>query len=57
MTVTVKTTTKHVPPDLGSIHLLLKNLDPDWHDADMVTIRQREKELKIKQQKADSAEW
>lgn len=52
-----KTVTRHVPADLGSAHLLLKNLDPDWHDADMVTIRQREKELKIKQQKADSAEW
>lgn len=54
---TVKTTVRHVPPDLGSAHLLLKNLDPDWHDADMVTIKQREKELKIKQQKADAAEW
>lgn len=51
------TTTKHVPPDLGSIHLLLKNLDPDWHDADMTTIKQREKELNIKQQKADAADW
>lgn len=54
---TVKTTTKHVPPDLGSAHLLLKNLDPEWHDADQVTIKQREKELQIKQQKADAAEW
>ena len=52
-----KSVTRHVPADLGSAHLLLKNLDPDWHDADAVTIRQRERELKIKQQKADSAEW
>lgn len=50
-------TTKHVPPDLGSAHVLLKNLDPNWHDADMITIKQRNQELKIKQQKADSAEW
>lgn len=54
---TVKTTTRHVPPDLGSAHLLLKNMDPEWHDADQVTIQQREKELQIKQQKADAAEW
>lgn len=52
-----KSVTKHVPADLGSAHLLLKNLDPTWHDADQVTIRQREKELEIKQQKADAAEW
>jgi hypothetical protein len=49
--------TKHVPADLGSGHLLLKNLDPTWHDADQITIRQREKDLDIKQQKADAAEW
>lgn len=54
---TVKTTRRHVPPDLGSAHLLLKNLDDNWHDADQITIRQREKELQIKQQKADAAEW
>lgn len=52
-----KTTTKHVPADLGSAHLLLKNLDPTWHDADKTTIKQREKELQIKKQKADASEW
>lgn len=57
MEVVTTTTKKHMPPDLGSIHLLLKNLDPDWHDADQTTIRQREKELQIKKQKADAAEW
>lgn len=59
MLVVIKetTTTKHVPPDLGSAHVLLKNLDPNWHDADMITIKQRAQDLKIKQQKADSAEW
>lgn len=56
-TKTTTTTTRHIPPDLGSAHLLLKNLDPTWHDADAVTIKQREKELKIKQQKADASEW
>ena len=52
-----KKTTRHIPADLGSAHLLLKNLDPSWHDADQITIKQREKELDIKQQKADAAEW
>lgn len=54
---TVKTTKRHVPPDLGSAHLLLKNLDDNWHDADKITLQQREKELQIKQQKAEAAEW
>lgn len=56
-TKTVTTTLRHFPPDLGSAHLLLKNLDPTWHDADQTTIKQREKDLQIKQQKADSADW
>lgn len=56
-TKVVTTTMRHIPADLGSAHLLLKNLDPTWHDADKTTIKQREKDLKIKQKKADSAEW
>lgn len=54
ITTTVK---KHMPPDLGSIHLLLKNLDPEWHDADQTTIRLKEKELDIKERKVEAAEW
>ena len=56
-TKTVTTTKRHIPADLGSAHLLLKNLDPSWHDADMTTIKQREKDLKIKERKAEAAEW
>lgn len=56
-TKVVTSSIRHIPPDVGSAHLLLKNLDPTWHDADKTTIRQREKELKIKQQKADASEW
>lgn len=48
---------KHVPPDLGSAHLLLKNLDPDWHDADKITIKQRERELGIKEKRAEAEIW
>ena len=56
-TKVVTTTMRHIPADLGSAHLLLKNLDPTWHDADKTTIKQREKELQIKKQKAEAAEW
>lgn len=54
--ITTKTK-KHVPPDLGSIHLLLKNLDPDWHDADQITIKHRERELDIKEKRAEAEIW
>lgn len=53
-TVAVK---KHIPPDLGSIHLLLKNLDPDWHNDDAKTLELRERELKIKEQRAEAEAW
>lgn len=55
--VEVVTTKKHVPPDLGSIHLLLKNLDPDWHNDDAKTLELRERELKIKEQRAEAEAW
>lgn len=51
------TVTKHMPPDLGSIHLLLKNLDPNWHDADMTTIKLKKKELALKEKRAEDAAW
>lgn len=55
---TVTTTVeRHLPPDLGSIHLLLKNLDPDWHNDDMETLRIKKKELEIKEQRADAENW
>ena len=54
VTTTVK---KHLPPDLGSIHLLLKNLDPDWHNDDQTTIKHRERELEIKEKRADAELW
>lgn len=53
-TITVK---KHMAPDLGSIHLLLKNLDPDWHNDDAKTLELRERELKIKEQRAEAEAW
>lgn len=47
----------YYPPDLGSIHLLLKNLDPSWHNDDKTTIELRRAELKLKQERAESENW
>ena len=54
VTTTVK---KHQPPDLGSIHLLLKNLDPDWHDADKATLELRRREIEVKEKRAEADAW
>lgn len=55
--VTTKTKEKHMPADLGSIHLLLKNLDPDWRNDDAETRRLKREELEIKKQKAAAEDW
>lgn len=51
------TVTKHQPPDLGSLHLLLKNLDPEWHNDDMTTIKLRKREVAIKEKRAEAEDW
>lgn len=50
-------TTKHFAPDLGSIHLLLKNLDETWHNDDAVTIKMKEEQLQITKDKAEAGSW
>lgn len=52
-----KTITKHMPPDLGSIHLLLKNIDPTWRNDDSTTLQLKRAELEIKKKRAEEAEW
>lgn len=47
----------YYPPDLGSIHLLLKNLDDSWHNDDKTTIELRRAELKLKQERANNENW
>lgn len=57
VTVTTKRTVRHIPADLGSAHLLLKNLDPDWRNDDATTLALKERELKIKEEKAEAEKW
>ena len=55
--LTTKTTYKEIPPDLGSIHLLLKNLDPTWRNDDETTLQMKREELEIKKKRAEEADW
>ncbi len=52
-----KTKEVYFPPDLGSIHLLLKNIDENWHNDDATTIELRKKELELKEKHLEQSEW
>lgn len=45
----IKKTIKHIQPDTGAIHLLLKNNDENWRNDDNTIIKMKEKELELKQ--------
>lgn len=48
---------KYAQPDTGAIHLLLKNLDEDWHNEDYKTLKMKQEQLKIAKQKAEGETW
>ena len=48
---------KYSQPDTGAIHLLLKNLDKDWHNDDKQTIEIKRKQLELNERKIDQDEW
>lgn len=48
---------RYAQPDTGAIHLLLKNLDPEWRNDDKQTMDLKRKQTEIMQQKADAAEF
>lgn len=44
---------RYSPPDVGAIHLLLKNIDPTWRNDDQVTIDMKREKLEIERQKGE----
>jgi len=48
---------KYAQPDTGAIHLLLKNLDPNWRNDDKETMDLKRKQTEIAEKKAEAAEW
>ena len=48
---------RYAQPDTGSIHLLLKNLDENWHNDDTPTLKLKQEQIEIQKQKADSDFW
>lgn len=54
---TVEKTKKYAQPDTGAIHLLLKNLDPDWTEDDKTTLAMKQQKLDLEKQKAENENW
>ena len=48
---------KYAPPDTGAIHLLLKNIDPNWKNDDDRTYELKKKQVEIAEKKADDTNW
>ena len=54
---TVETYKKYAPPDLGAIHLLLKNLDDTWRNDDKATLDLKKEQVEIARMKAEENNW
>jgi len=54
---TVEKFKKYAHPDTGAIHLLLKNLDPEWTNDDQTTIDLKREQLELAKQKAEADNW
>lgn len=48
---------KYAQPDTGALHLLLKNLDENWHNDDQITIDLKKKQLELTERKVEQNEW
>ena len=55
--MTVEKYEKYAPPDTDAIHLLLKNIDPNWKNDDDRTYELKKKQVEIAEKKADDASW
>lgn len=48
---------KYALPDVGAIHLLLKNIDDNWHNDDVKTLKLKEKQVDLQERKLEQDEW
>lgn len=48
---------KYALPDTGAIHLLLKNLDDDWHNDDKQTLDIKRKQVELTERKIENEDW
>lgn len=48
---------KYAQPDTGAIHLLLKNLDEEWHNDDAVTIEFKKMQQELDKERLEMQRW
>lgn len=48
---------KSYPPDVAAASLLLKNLDPEWHNDDKATMELKKRQVEVMEKKAEDASW
>lgn len=48
---------RYALPDVGAIHLLLKNIDEEWHNDDVRTLKIKEKQIELQERKLEEDEW
>lgn len=48
---------KYAQPDTGAAHLLLKNLDPEWHNDDEATMKLKKEQVELQRQKLEMDNW
>ena len=53
----VDTVERYAQPDLGAIHLLLKNLDPEWRNDDQTTVDMKRERLALEKEKTEEKIW
>ena len=53
--IEVVETEKYSPPDVGALHLLLKNLDDDWRNDDKQTMDLKREKVEIEKTKAEES--
>ncbi len=52
-----KCTRRYSHPDVGAIHLLLKNIDPEWHNDDIKTLKMKAKQLELDERRVENNEF
>lgn len=48
---------RYSPPDVGAIHLLLKNIDENWRNDDAPTMKLKQETLDLKKARAEEDIW
>ncbi len=48
---------KYAQPDTGAIHLLLKNMDPEWRNDDKATLDLKREQVQLQRDKFEETSW